>query len=247
MEAIEQVKAETLPIPTQAKMIIVRDEGSLRQANDFFNIIRALRKKIASVFDPMEEAAKEAKRKAEDSRKAIVEQREKIEAPLKDAESYLGGQVVDYKKEQDRKREEEIGLQRQKAIKEEMERRKKEEEARIEQAAALEAAGAQEEAQALVDEVIEDIGRPVEVYVPPPETQKVKLDGATVKTFWSAKVTNKMKLIKAVAEGKAPEGCLDPNMTVLNGLARSLKKEMKIEGVEAVPTSSMSSTGRRAA
>lgn len=246
MNEIEVVQKEVLPIPDQAKMIVVKDQTSLEKANDFFLVIRALKKKIADVFDPMEEAAKEAKRKADDSRKTIVAQREKIEAPLKEGEAYLSSQIIDYKREQDRIRAEEQEILRQKAIKEEMERRKAEEETRMSQAAALEAVGAKEEAEALVAETIEEIEKPIEVYVPPPATSRVELEGAAIRINWSAKVVDFAKLIKAVAERRAPLTCLEANMTTLNGLARSLKKEMKIDGVEAVSTSTMASTGKRA-
>ncbi len=247
MNEIEVVRQEVLPIPAQAKMIVVKDQVSLGKANDFFLVIRALKKKIAEVFDPMEEAAKEAKRKADDSRKTIVAQREKIEAPLKEGEAYLSSQIIDYKREQDRIRAEEQEILRQKAIKEEMERRKAEEEARMTQAAALEAVGAKEEAEALVAETIEEIEKPIEVYVPPPATPRIDLTGASIKTYWSAEITDLKALCRAVAEGKAPVGCVEPNMTVLNAQARALKKEMNIPGVRPVSTSSMASTGKSAA
>ncbi len=241
---IEIVQKEVLTIPQQARMIVVKDQGSLENANRFFIVIRALKKKIAATFDPMEAAAKEAKRKAEESRKTIMEERAKIEAPLNVAEDYLSGQVVGYKREQDRIREEEQEKLRQEAIRIEAGRRKKEEDERVAQAAILEESGATEEAEALVNEAIEEKEKPIEVYIPPPETPKVKLEGASIKTYWSAKVVNLQKLVKAVAENKAPLTCLEANMTTLNGLARSLKKEMKIDGVEVVQTSSMGATGR---
>ncbi len=246
MNETETLKTETLPIPTQAKLIVVKDEQSLTKANDFFLVIRALKKKIAITFDPMEEAAKEAKRKAEDSRKTIVQEREKIEAPLNEAERYLSGQIIDYKREQDRKRAEEEELLRQEAIKNEMERRKKEEDERITQAAELEAAGATEEAEALVAETLEEIQKPVELYVPPPPTPRINLTGASIRTYWSAEVIDLKALCKAVAEGKASIAFIEPNMTALNKQAQSLKKEMNIPGVRAVSTSNMaSSPGRR--
>jgi hypothetical protein len=211
----------------------------LRQANSFFLDIKALRKKIADVFNPIIE-------KAHSAHKEALFQKAQTEAPLIEAEKYLNGQITVYHQEQEKKRREEEELARQKAIKEEMERRKKEEDARIAQAAELEAAGAQEEAQALVDEVIEDIGKPVEVYVPPPETQRVKLDGATVKTYWHAEVTDLKALCKAIGEGSQPLAYVKADLPTLNTLAGRLKKEMNIPGVKAVSTSSMSATGRRA-
>jgi len=235
---VEVVRQEVMPIPDQAKMIVVKDQPSLMRANAFFLDIKALRKKIDDTFSPIIQAAHKTHQEA-------IAQRKLVEEPLIVAEKYLNGQVTDYKREQDRIRLEEEERLRQEAIKAEAERRQKEEEERLAQAAELEAAGAKEEAEALMNEAIEEKEKPIEIYIPPPATPKVELEGAIVKTYYSAKVTNLAKLIKAVAERRAPENCLEPSMTVLNGLARSLKKEMKIDGVELVVTSSMASTGRR--
>ncbi len=242
---IEQVKAKAITFPEQAKAIIVRDYRSLGLANQFFLDIRALRKEISSYFDPIIEKAKEAKKKADQARAEAVSQKERAEAPLVIAEAYLNGQITNYKREQDRIREEEEERNRQEAIKVEMERRKKEEDQRLKEAAKLEKAGAKEEAEALIQETIQAQEEPMQIYVASPSTPKVELEGMAMKTYWSANVTNKIKLIKAVSEGRAPTNCLDPNMTVLNGLARSLKKEMKIDGVEAISSSSMAATGRK--
>lgn len=235
---VEIVKNEVLPIPDQAKMIVVKDEGTLSKANEIFLTIKALRKKIGEVFDPIIA-------KSHAAHKEALAQKTQAEAPLIVAEKYLNGQVTVYHQEMERKRREEEELLRQKAIKEEMERRKKEEEDRLQQAAELEAAGAKEEAEALIQETVEENEKPVEVYIPPPETPKVKLEGATVKEYWSAQVTDLKALCRAVAEGKCPVSYIEPNMTVLNGQARALKKEMSIPGVKPVSTSSVAATGRR--
>lgn len=58
---IEVIRAETLTIPDQAKMIVIKDMETFKKGNDFFLIIKDLRKRIAVTFDPMEKAAKEGK------------------------------------------------------------------------------------------------------------------------------------------------------------------------------------------
>lgn len=239
-ETIETVKAEMLPIPQQAKMIVVRDEGSLKKANAFFLDIKALRRKISDVFNPIIE-------KAHAAHKEALFQKAQTEAPLIEAEKYLNGQITVYNAEQDRKRAEEAERNRQEALKVEAARRKEEEERKIKEAADLEAAGLQEEAQALVDEVIEDLGKPVEVYVPPPETPRVKLDGMSMVTTWKAEVVNLKELCLAVGQGRCPMAYVDANMPALNKQATSLKGEMKIPGCKAVPDTKSRATGRRAA
>lgn len=242
---IEQVKAKAITFPEQAKAIIVRDQKSLGLANQFFLDIRSLRKEIASYFDPIIEAAKEAKRKADNARAEAVSQKERAEAPLVVAEAYLNGQITDYKREQDRIRQEEEERLRQKAIKEEMERRKKEEDARMKQAAALEKAGAKEEAEALIEETIQAQEEPMQVYVAPPSTPKVELNGMATVTTWHAEVTSLKELCLAVGQGKCPTSYVLANMPTLNSLAVHLNKEMRIPGVKAVSETKSRPTGRR--
>lgn len=240
MNDIETVKMEVMPIPEQAKMIVVLDQKSLSMANDLFNAIKGLRKKIGETMDPVIQAA-------HNSHKVALAKKAELEAPLIVAEKYLNVQVTAYHQEIERIRAEEAEKARQAAIKEEMERRRQEEEARIQAAAELEAAGATEEAEAIMQEAIEQKEAPVEVYVPPPITPRAELNGASVKTYWSAEVTDLKALCKAVAEGKASIAFIEPNMVALNKQAQSLKKELSIPGVRAVSRSSMASTGRRAA
>lgn len=57
--------------------------------------------------------------------------------------------------------------------------------------------------------------------------------GAHVRKVWKARLTDKMALIKAVAEGKASPELLDYNESVGNGLAKALKSGMNVPGVEA--------------
>ena len=244
MNQIEQVQYEVLPISETARAIIVKDQQSLQNANQAFLDIRSMRKKIGDVFDPMENSAKEAKRKAEDSRKEIVRQREKIEEPLLRAEAYLNGQITDYKREQDKNRAEEEEKNRQKAIKEEMERRKKEEDARMKQAAALEKAGAKEEAEALIEETIQAQEEPMQIYIPPPFTPKVELNGMAMVTLWHAEVVSLKELCLAVGQGRCPTAYVEANLPALNKQAISLKGEMKIPGCKAVSETKSRPTGR---
>ena len=244
MDQIEQVKYEVLPISETARAIIVKDQQSLQNANQAFLDIRQMRKKIGDVFDPIIEAAKEAKRKADLTRAEAVRQKEKIEEPLLRAEAYLNGQITDYKRVQDKIRAEKEEFFRQKAIREEMERRDKEERLRMKQAAALEKAGAFEEADALIEQAVEDSLKPVEVYIPPPATPRVELNGMATVTTWHAEVVNPRELFLAIGQGRCPLAYGDPNMPALNKQAISLKAEMRIPGVKAVSETKSRPTGR---
>jgi hypothetical protein len=234
---VELVRQEVIPIPEQAKMIVVRDQVSLQKANLFFLDIKALRKKIADVFDPIISKAHAAHAEA-------LAQKKEAEAPLILAEKYLNSQVTDYKREVDRLRAEEEERLRQKAIKEEAERRKKAEEEALKMAAKLEKLGAQEEAGMLLADAIEEAARPMEVYIPPPTTSKVELQGMTVKEYWHAEVYDLRALCKAIGEGKCPAGYVKPYMAPLNDLATHLKREMNIPGVRAISESKSAATGK---
>ena len=237
MNEIETVRQEVMSIPDQAKTIVVKDQQSLSTANEFFLTIKALRKKIGDTFDPIIKKANEAHREA-------INQKKIIEAPLLVAEQYLNTQVTAYKREKDRIRDEEIERNRLQAIKDEADRRKKDEDGNITKAAELEAAGAVEEAEALIAETIEEKEKPFYITPAPPETQKVKLEGATVQEYWHAEVVSFKELFLAVANGKANLDCLEPNITYLNEIARRQKNAMAIPGVKAVSKSSMKATGR---
>lgn len=245
MNEIETVQKEVTPLSEQALIIRVQDQLTLTKANDFFLVIRQMRKKIGDVFDPIIEAAKEAKRKADLTRAEAVRQKEKIEEPLLRAEAYLNGQITDYKREQDKIRQEEEERNRQKAIKEEMERRKKEEDQRLKEAAKLEKAGAKEEAEALVQEIIEAQEEPIQIYVAPPATPKVELNGMATVTTWHAEVTNLKELCLAVGQGRCPTAYVEANLPALNSQAVHLKLEMRIPGVKAVSETKSRPTGRR--
>jgi len=242
MNPEEEVKAKALPIATEAMGIVVRDQTTLIKANQAFLLIDAARKEIKDYFGPIVEKWKETKKSADEGRALSLRKWEKAEEPLVRARMYLDTQIVGYKREQDKKREEEQERLRQEAIIAEMERRKKEVEERIDQATELEKVGAHDEAMAILDETIEE--KPIEIYIPPPETQKVELDGMAMVTTWHAEVVNPKELFLAIGQGRCPLAYGDPNMPALNSQATHLKKEMRIPGVKAVSETKSRPTGR---
>ena len=115
--------------------------------------------------------------------------------------------------------------------------RKAAEDQQLAEAAAAEAAGDREAAEAIAA---------APTFVPPvivaPAIPKVA--GIARRETWSAKVTDLAALVRAVANGQAPLTALTPNMTVLNGLARSMQAQMRIPGVQAFPTSGIGAGAR---
>jgi hypothetical protein len=225
---IEIVQQEVMSVPDRAKLIIVKDQQSLQNANLIFLDIKGLRKKIEEVFSPIIQAAHKTHQEA-------IAQRKKVEEPLIVAENYLNGQVTDYNREQRRIREEEMEKLRLQAIKEEFDRRKKEEEDRISQAIALEEVGAYEEAESLISETIEEKEKPMEVVVPPPETPKVKLMGAAMRESWDFEIEK---------ESLIPRQYLIPDLKKIGGMVRALKGETNIPGIKVFRVDKMVATGR---
>ena len=109
------------------------------------------------------------------------------------------------------------------------ERRKQEEMARKAEADRLRAEGASKR------EIEAVKSGKVDVPMPPPAAP-IRTAGVAPKETWSAEVSDKMALVKAVAAGKVPLAALEPNMTYLNGQVRLLKKEFQVPGVKAVAT-----------
>lgn len=64
-----------------------------------------------------------------------------------------------------------------------------------------------------------------------------KVTGLTSRKNYKAKVTDLMVLVKAVAEGKAPLAYVLANDSVLDKMAKALKQQMNIPGVELVEES----------
>jgi hypothetical protein len=96
------------------------------------------------------------------------------------------------------------------------------------EAAELRAAGKEDEADAVVYEAATAPVAIVATAEPP------KAAGVSATGRWQAEVTDKLALIKFIAEGKAPVGWLDVNMPALNAEAKSKKAEMAVPGVRAV-------------
>ncbi len=64
--------------------------------------------------------------------------------------------------------------------------------------------------------------------------ESARVEGTSTREVWSAEVTDKMALIRAVASGQAPAELIDVNTKTLNQMARALKAGLNYPGVRAV-------------
>lgn len=182
---------------------------------------------------------------------------------LQTAETALKGAMIAYDREQERKAaearrkaEEEARLERERIAAEarEAERRAKEEADRIAQeAAAAAASGDQAKAEELKQQAeqtaaaghaeAEAIAVAAEMVVAAPvpiATAAPKVAGLSTRQNWKARCTDKMALIRFVAEHPEHQHLLEVNQTGINQLAKAQKDAMRLPGVESYPDAVMS-------
>jgi colicin import membrane protein len=217
------VTAKALTYPEQARSIQILNRASYEAACEFLKGIKALRTEIAETFDPHI-------KRAHESHKALLKEKQDAEAPLTEAERITKDALVIFEQAEERKRREE-----QRRI--EAELRRQEEERRLSEAVALEQAGEAAEAEAVLDEPFD-----VPAVAVAPTTPKVS--GISYRETWSANVTDLHALVQHVAAHPELSGLLSANQPALNAQARSLKAQMRLPGVKAVCTRDVAA-GRR--
>ncbi len=147
---------------------------------------------------------------------------------LGQAEDVIKGAMIGFSREQERIRQEAERVAREAAEKEAERLRQRAEKAR--------AKGKDEKAEDL-EEQAETVPVPI---VP---SQVPAASGVAFRTTWHAEVYDLKALVTACAKGQVALALLQPNQVVLNTQARSLKKEMNIPGVRAVPDEGVAARG----
>lgn len=225
---VEVIRHEVMTLPDRAEMIVIKDQESMTRGNEFFLVIKGLRKKIADTMDPIISAAFAA-------HKVAVGKKKELEAPLILAETYVNGKMAAYHQEQKRIRQAEVERLRLIAIKEEEERRKKVEEERMVEAQALEAAGDKTAAEQVMAEVIQNTEAPVIIEQPQPTTPKVEMHGMAMQTYYHFDILN---------ESLIPREYLMPNESRIGAVVRSSKGKITIPGIRVWSDTRAKSTGR---
>lgn len=207
----------------RARGLAITDRESCVNASQLLRSVKTLQLQVTKWFEPHVEAAMETKRKAEAARKALADERDRMVAPLVDAETVLKRGLLAYEDAQERLRVEE-------------ERRLQAEAMRQAEALTLAAAAAMEsEAIAtgnteLMQEAESILTQPIEAPVVSVEKTVPKVQGITYRDNWKAHPEIDIKaLAAAVANGTAPLNFLIPNQTAINQFARAT------QGTQAVP------------
>jgi hypothetical protein len=210
-----KVEQQALAIRDEATVIAtaIQDATTYEAAVAWLqDVVKPLRQQINECFDPIIKAAHE-------SHKVALAAKAKVEAGPATAENVVKLALAGYTKRLllEEKAENERRLVAARAA---------EEDRRLAQAAELELLGRGEQAQALLE-------KPIIVPVPQAVTLAVpKVSGVVNRTNYSAVVVDLQKLVEYVAQHPDQIGLLQPNQVALNALARALKLNARIPGVE---------------
>lgn len=228
---------------TEVTALAVVDNPSFERAGEMAKAIAGYIKRVGEVMNPIVTAAHNA-------HKVAVQQRDALLKPAEGAKRILGERMAAYEREQARLRreaeeaarreQERLEREAQAAAAAEQKRLQAEAETRrLEEAAALEARGDGAAAERLLAEPVAVpvvTAAPVFVPTPRPFAPAPRVDGVGFRQAWSAEVTDLLALVRAVAAGQQPITLLQPNMPVLNQMARALKGALNVPGVKPVPT-----------
>lgn len=203
--------ASLADLALQSSQLVITSQTEYQNAADLLADIKrrgkALEEKRKAITAPLD-AAKKA---AMDMFRPAVDAIDAFEKSVKD-------KMAGFVREQERIRRETEAAAAEKA--------RKEQEKLLAQAEKAAAAGKLEKAEAL------ELQAASTVAVTPAIEAPVAA-GAHARRVWKARLTDKMALIQAVADGRASPELLDFNQSVGNGLAKALKSGMNIPGLES--------------
>lgn len=219
------LQAEASSWAARAASLRIVDAASCVDASHFLRSIKGLRGDIQRWFEPHVEAAMETKRAAETARKALTDERDRMEAPLVTAETQVKRALLAWEDEQERRREAE-----QRELQAEAQRRA--EAATLAVAADLEQqANASGDAE-MLQEAHDILEQPIVAPTVVVKSAMPKVQGVTYRDNWKvADVVNVKLLAGAVAAGTASPNLLTPNMTALNQIARATQGAQSVPGV----------------
>lgn len=209
----------------RARALTITDRDSCLHASQLLRSIKGLRSQIQLWFEPHIEAAMETKRKADAARKALVDEKDRMEAPLVDAEGVIKRSLLTFEQEQERVRQaEERRLQ--------AEAQAEAERVTLEAAAALELEASATGDAEMLQEAQDILAQPIEAPVVSVARTVPKVQGVTYRDQWKAHPEVDVKaLAGAVASGTAPSTFLAPNLTAINQFARATQGAQPVAGI----------------
>lgn len=222
----DTLQVEAVTWAERASGLRIVDNASCLQASHLLRSIKGLRTDIANWFAPHVDAAMETKRKAESARKALVDEKERMEAPLVDAETIIKRSLLTWEHEQEQKRQDE-----ERHLQAEADRRA--EAIALEAAAALEMAANQSGNADMLQEANELLMQPTEAPIVSVAKTTPKVQGIVYRDNWRAHESINVKaLAAAIVDGSASSTFLIPNMAALHNFARATKGTQSVPGVK---------------
>lgn len=218
LAAVEQ---HSLALPDEARALVIASDPDYQAACLFLRErIKAVLREADAAFDPIIKAAHTTHREA-------VAQKARVVAPTLEAERIAKAAISGYLREQERLRlaEHRAAQERARALAE---------------TEALERA-AHAERLGKVDKAIAILEAPLRVPPVVPATPAPKAAGVSIRETWRAEVVDLGALVGAVAADPSKLNLLLPNMPALNALARALKANLILPGVDAVSADSVAS------
>lgn len=210
----------------RARALTITDRESCLNASHLLRSIKGLRSQIQLWFEPHIEAAMETKRKADQARKALVDEKDRMEAPLVAAEGLVKRVLLTWEQEQERIRQDE-----ERRLQAEADRRA--EAINLEAAAALELLANKTGDAEMLQEAHDILTQPTEAPVVSVAKTMPKVQGIAYRDQWKAHdEVNIRVLAAAVAEGSVSPTFLVPNMAALHNFARATKGTQSVPGVK---------------
>lgn len=256
---VEDESKLTAPVLEAAGRMVVETEEHKTGAIALLQRIAQARQRVDAIFDP-------AIRSAHRAHKDMIEAKRTVDGPLYEADQKLRRMVANYEVVDQQRRERELQrkateerrrLEQEKIRQAEALRKQREEEEAeaLRQAEELAAQGRQEEADKVLSDGAEKAvelhkqeqaveAAPV-VVTAPTQVEPKKTAGAAIKTTWKAEVFDIVLLCKHIVDNPGARNLVEPNMTALNGMARSLKEGFSMPGVRAVSDKQVALTPKK--
>jgi hypothetical protein len=208
------IKQEGMTLMKTANQIIISSVDTLREGNNFFLACKRLEKQIIDFFAPMKKAASLAHREICDREKEALR-------PVMDARNNIDWKILEYRKVEKAKAAEQQRL----ADLERARQEKTEQDKFLTKAAKASEKGQEEKAAELLEKA-------EQVFIPPTiiaptvsKTEIADLGAVTSRKDWEVQVVDKMKVIRAVAEGILPH-------TILEVREMPIKLWAKAQGID---------------
>jgi len=218
---LELARKNVLSMAKSLESLQVVDSQTLSVANTWAVDLRTVEKKIDEYWDPLIEKAKEAKKKAEESRKGLSDEKERMKEGIQKARKMVEGKIAEYIRVEEEKRKVEAEKARKEA-------QKQEDDMRLDLAVEAESSGNEQ----LADSILEGSAHVPTTAVAPPSV-KEELHGINTFEHWYAEIINEHQVVQAWLDGKTPITVVTVNLGELSKFAKLQKERFDVPGAIA--------------